>query len=231
VKRLLKKVLFGSVRKPMRIPLGLYKGLTLNLDPNGDLAYFFGTYEVETHAWLRSAVAVARSFVDIGAGNGEMVVWALSHANIEQVLSYDAAPERFELLKGNLALNGFATDSRLRAVCGEFAGETSRPADIRNVMALPEPILLKMDIDGGEQHVLDELAEVLRRKQILVLIETHSRELDSACLAQLRAAGYQARQIAHSKWRLFLPEHRPLEFNQWIVAGNVEGFARALARR
>lgn len=218
--RYLKKLLFGTTRAPRRVRFGLYRGLTLNINPNGDLAYVFGTYEIETHAWLRKAASASRSFVDVGAGNGELVAWALSKPGMESVVAYEAMPERCDLMRSNVALNGFTDDPRLTIVCGEFLSAATRSADLRTVEKLPEPILFKMDIDGGEADVLRHLEELMARKKMHVLIETHSRDLDAACLQLLSQAGYHARQVPQSRLRILLPERRPLDFNQWITASN-----------
>lgn len=218
MKQALKRLLFGTQRQPRRIPFGLYRGLTLAIDPAGDLAYYFGMYERETYPWLRGAIAACRSFVDIGAGGGEMVAWALAHPTIERVIACEASEGRWALFQSNMALNGFAADPRLKTVCAEFLSAATARDDMQALEDLPAPILLKIDIDGGEEHVVRQLEGFLRRKNVFLLIETHSRELDAACMQVVGEAGYKGARIPQAAYRRLWPEHRPIEFNQWITA-------------
>jgi hypothetical protein len=221
MKQAIKRLLFGTCRRPLRIPFGLYKGLTLSIDPRGELGYFFGTYEMETHSWLRAAGKAARSFVDIGAGSGELVVWALSQPAMKRAMAYDSSPARWNLLRENLLLNGFQNDPRLNAECAEFLSPANAVKDSAAFQSLPEPILFKMDIDGGEEHVLRAMRNLLGAKQMFVLIETHSFDLDTACSLLLEEAGYRVQRIAQANYRCVLPERRPLAFNQWVTADNI----------
>lgn len=89
---------------------------------------------------------------------------------------------------------------------------------MKQLCELPEPILFKIDVDGGEEAILSTLATIVRRKRCLFLVETHSRELDATCGTILSDAGYSVNQIPQAWWRRFYRENRPLEFNQWLTA-------------
>lgn len=197
--------------------MGLYRGLTLVLDPLTESSYYFGTFERETHSFLRSAGAAAHSFVDVGAGGGELVTWALNQPNIERVLAYDSSPDRWNLFWDNMRANGRESDPRLSTFEATFAGENFTQ-DLKCIDTLPEPILFKMDIDGGEQAVLERLQDFLQRRSVLALIETHSKELDTACAEIFRGAGYSVSHLGPASWRTLLPERRPVAFNQWFTA-------------
>lgn len=56
--------------------------------------------------------------------------------------------------------------------------------------ALPEPIFLKIDFDGGEAHILETMAAEQRHRQFFILLETHWLDLDNACHCLLEEAGY-----------------------------------------
>lgn len=218
VKTLVKKLLLGEGRKGRRIPLGLFRGLTLSIDPAVETNIYLGLYERETYSWLREAGKQARSLVDVGAGVGELTLWGLAHDDIRRVLAYDPAPHRWEWLRENLRLNGRLADPRLSLIEDYFLGSSRTEEDQRILQDIPEPVLFKIDVDGGEEAILRELMPMLRGKQCLFLIETHSRALDAACGSMLAENGYRVSSIRPAWWRRFLPENRSLEFNQWLVA-------------
>jgi SAM-dependent methyltransferase len=218
LKALLKKTVFGQGRRAMNIPFGLYAGLKLSIDPSCETGFLLGTYEAETTAWLRQAGRRARSVLDIGAGYGELTAWALRQPEVARVLAYDPKPERWPVFQENLSLNGLSADRRLQAVAGWFLGPEDESRTLQVLAELPEPILLKLDVDGGEEAILRRLHPLLSTKSFLVLVETHSPELDRACLDLLEDSGYSARVLPPAWWRAVLPERRPLAFNRWIAA-------------
>lgn len=217
LKKLLKKSLLGTGRRGRRIPFGLYKGLTLSIDPAAESLFYLGLYERETYAWLRRAIARAATVIDAGAGCGELSMWAMRHPQIERVLAYDSSPARWPIFEENRRLNGFEGDARLVGIQGMFLGPESEPA-WQLLGQLPEPILLKIDVDGGEVAILQALHDVLRRKQCLFLIETHSKELDRGCRSLLEQAEYRVSEVNPAWWRCLVPEQRPADFNRWLVA-------------
>jgi len=217
LKKLVKTCLLGTGRRGRKIPFGLYKGLTLSIDPAVETLFYLGLYERETNAWLEQAIRRASSVIDAGAGCGELSMWALRHSNIQRVLAYDSSAARWPIFEDNLRLNGFQGDARLIGVQGMFLGPDSEPA-WDTLGTLPEPILLKIDVDGGEEAILRGLHDVLRKKTCMFLIETHSRQLDDGCRSLLEEAGYRVSVVSAAWWRCFVPEQRPAEFNRWLVA-------------
>ncbi len=214
----LKSALLGTGRSGRRIPLGLYSGLTLSLDPSCEMGLWLGTYEAETTPWLRRAGSTARSLVDVGAGYGELTVWGLKQPRMERVLAYDPKPERWPVFRENLALNGLTGDPRLLASEDWFLGADDPAAAERLFAELPEPVLVKIDVDGGEEIILERMRRVLFSRRLLLLVETHSPELDAACHDLLRDDGYRVHRITPAWWRCLVREQRPIGFNQWIVA-------------
>ena len=219
MKTIVKQLLLGTGRRGRRIPFGLYKGLVLSIDPTVETSFYLGLYEVETAPWLRQAVLQAQSLVDVGTGAGELSMWGLAHANIRRVLAYDASPERWHIFRENQQLNGFEADERLTAVEGRFLGRQQQGEAEEILGCLPEPILFKIDVEGGEEAILERMRSFLATKRCLLLVETHSKMLDESCRRVLEAAGYEVRSLTPAWWRCFWPENRPLPFNQWLVAG------------
>lgn len=214
----MKKLLIGAGRKQRYIPFGLYRGLKLSIDPASESAFYFGIYERETTSWLRNRATVAKSLIDVGSGSGELTVWGLAHANMQRVIAYDSAVERRPRFLENVEANGFDRDDRLTSIARPFLSDDDHDGDIQRIKALPEPILLKIDVDGGERVILGKMRDILRQKRFFILVETHSRDLDNECFQLLGEANYRVRRITPAWWRVLIPEQRPIEFNQWIVA-------------
>ena len=81
-----------------------------------------------------------------------------------------------------------------------------------------EPIFIKMDIDGGELEALQSCTSILTNKTCLLVIETHSDQLEKDCIFHLSNLGYNCKIIPNAWWRIFLPELRPIEHNHWFYA-------------
>lgn len=221
MKRILKTLLFGSGRTERHIPFGLYAGLTLSIDSSSEINLWLGTYEAETTPYLRRAGKQARTLIDVGSGNGELTIWGLKQPFMEHVLAYDPKPERWPVFRENLALNNLANDRRLMACEDCFLGDDDSESVVQLFENLPEPILIKIDVDGGEEVILRRMKQVLKNKRLMFLIETHSQELDHACYDLLESAGYAVKRIKPAWWRMLNPERRPLEFNQWLAANQI----------
>jgi len=218
VKKRIKHLILGEGRKPRRIPLGLYRGLTLSIDAGQESLFYFGLYEAETNPWLRRLTQNAKTFIDVGAGCGELTAWALRIRGMERVLSYDVSPSRWPIFYDNMRLNGLDTDPRLTKVQDFFPSGDQVSAVGALFERLPEPIFMKIDVDGGEEAILSCMSDVLKRKKLSLLVETHSKQLDDACFKILQSAGYNCRRIQFAWWRRIFPERRPEAFNQWIAA-------------
>lgn len=194
---------------------GLYGGLRLFIDSSCEITLLLGLYEAETTPFLRRAGGVMRSMVDVGAGYGEMAAWALKHPNVEKVLAFDPKLERWPIFQENMSLNGFRDDPRLLIYQDFFPGSESV---VVSLLALPEPVLIKIDIDGAELKVLHEIHDFLSQKRIFLLLETHSKSLDTECRRFLECLGFVVNSVPKAWWRRFAPERRPIGFNQWLWA-------------
>src|SRR5262249_6878424 len=83
---------------------------------------------------------------------------------------------------------------------------------------LPRPVVLKIDVDGGEMDVLGGAEKLLKAKAALLVIETHSRELEEACLKLLKQLHYDCRIVRNAWYRWLVPETRDVPHNRWLVA-------------
>jgi predicted RNA methylase len=215
MRSIIKRILLGAGRRPRRIWTGLFGGLRLSIDPASETTLLFGLYESETIPFLRRAGRTMKTMIDVGAGYGEMTAWALKHSSTEKVLAFDPKPERWPVFRENMALNGFSDDARLVPVADFFPGNV---ASEEMLLSLPEPVVMKLDVDGAEMDVLEAIGGVLRRRRFALLVETHSEELDSRCRKFLEDLGYKVTVISQAWWRKWIPEQRPIGFNRWLWA-------------
>jgi len=219
LRSVLKRWLLGKGRRIRKIPFGLFQGLNLSVDPGSETSLWLGLYEAEVTPWLQKAGRQARSVVDVGAGHGELTVWALRQPRVEKVLAYEPDESRWPILSENLQANGFSKDARLQVVKDFLTPSRAR----QDLQSLPEPVLLKLDVEGAEREILKILQDLLREKSFLIMVEVHSAAIRQETEARVRACGYRATSIPRGWWRRLLPERRILDFNQWFVAEKKEG--------
>jgi len=216
----LKAALVAHGPRPRRVPIGLYAGLTLEIDLASQTQLYLGLWERETHPFLRRAIATSRWLVDVGAGSGELVLAFLRDRPGGRAWAIEPSEAGRRAIERNLALNPDLPAANLTIV-SELAGEREGPGVVR-LDRLPLPIdapgLVKIDVDGAEMDVLRGAEGLLRRADVKLLIETHTRELEEQCLALLGEHGYPCEIVRNAWWRAIVPEHRPSSHNRWLVA-------------
>lgn len=205
--------------RPYRVLGGYFAGVRLLLDLQCEFQHYLGLYERELLPHWRRLGRGCRSVVDLGAAKGELAVLFLLRRDVARVVAVEpAAPELAQFAR-NLEFNGLTGDPRLHLHAGYAGrGEGAKWRTLDELAAdLPEPILVKIDIDGPEAEVLRSGSAMLARDCRFV-IETHSAEAEAGCLAQLHAAGYRTVIVDRAWWRRWLPEVRIVEHNRWLVA-------------
>lgn len=165
--------------------------------------------EPETVEWLERTFAEGSVLYDVGANVGAYsLVAAAAGGPGSRIIAFEASPFTFASLCGNILLNDFTeriTPLQLllteRAGVRSFvlgstiAGEASHPGEMMGrpgldlaaipldeavrLFDLPEATHLKIDVDGGEDAVLDGAAATLRSPTLKhVLIEVESGRTD-----------------------------------------------------
>lgn len=221
-----KNLLVPSGVAARRIPIGLYAGLTFDIDLRSQSQLFLGLWEKETHPTIAAALPRVGWFVDVGSGKGELCALFAKRGRAKLIVAIEADPAEAETTKRSLRANGVGAD-RVR-ISNKFCGAARDDAHVRLDdlgMPLDEPGLIKIDVDGFELDVLESGRELLSRGKVELLVETHSTELERSCIEFLRGLGYDCRIIGHAWWRIFAPEHRPIPHNRWFVASRPAGAA------
>jgi hypothetical protein len=213
-----KALFLPSGRRVRTVPGGLYQGVRLPIDFRHDAQLYFGLIERETHRWIRQAVGRADWVVDVGAGRGELVCYALLQPRIGFVMACEPDPATIRALRESAAANGFAEGDRLD-VCECFVGSSAgqRSLDELLVGRVPGRGFIKVDVEGSELDVLNSGSRLLTSAGVDLLLETHSPELEQSCLAWLEARAFTVRVIDQAWWRRLVPEHRPSAHNRWIA--------------
>lgn len=215
-----KRVLVRGGRQPRRIPLGLYRGIRLDLDLAHQTQIYLGLYERETFRLIRRAGKTARWVVDVGAGQGDLSIWFLLRSACDTVHAFEPDAEEVERFRSNLALNDLQQDGRL-TIHASFVG-TGDGAAVAALDSLPldltAPGFLKIDVDGYEAEVLAGAGRLLSDGKPDILIEVHSQELEQECRKVLETHAYRVQVVDNAWWRAIVPEDRPIPHNRWLWA-------------
>lgn len=205
---------------PRRIKAGLLKGLWMDLDFSSQMQVYLGLSERELDPWFRRFTADITAAIDIGANIGIYTLFFLAKTPASQVLSFEPSADAREKLRFNLQLNGFLDDARL-VISDKFVG-SEESADSCSLDSLAgriaPPCLIKIDVDGPELTILEGAKALLGRPEMRLIVETHSQDLEDACLKLLKQFEYDAHVVPNAWWRKVIPEQRPIPHNRWLVA-------------
>jgi len=215
--RRLRRLLFRNDPKIRRSVAGLTRGLRLEMDLRLHSLVLFGLYEVELAHHVRALHRTGSTAFDVGAHDG---YYALVFAKLgrNRVLAIEPDADARGDLERVLAANSELAS--LIDVVSEFVGATAA----HGTTTLDElahrtggfvPDLVKIDAEGAEADVLRGASRLLRERRPHVIIETHSRGLEDACMELLVDVGYEPQIVDQRRW---LRESRPLLHNRWIVA-------------
>jgi len=191
----------------------------MRLSLQSQFQIYLGLFEKELHPWLKRLSEGITTAIDIGAAYGEYTLYILLKTKASKVYAFEPDSYCAEEFKANLSLN--PVDSARIEFSSAFVGDTDTTQQT-SLDTLSQyvrtPCLIKMDVDGAEANILKAATRLNQLPGIRWIIETHSKELEQACLAILKSAGFEIRIIRKAWWRFFLPELRPREHNQWLVA-------------
>ena len=218
--KLLKKAILPSGENLRTIPLGFFRGLRCPIDFSYQTQLYFGLWERETYPFLRRGALDCAWAVDIGAGSGELVVALLIKSKARTVIACEPLPAERAKLNQLIAQNCASQETRLTLVT-KYIGSTKDGAH--------EPLddivkgqigrgFIKVDVDGAELDVLASASAILARGNVDLLIETHSNNLEKACIELLRRTGFRYEIVPNAWWRVIVPEQRPIDHNRWLWA-------------
>jgi FkbM family methyltransferase len=175
---------------------------------------YCGLHEFSDMGFLLHLLRPDDLFVDVGANIGSYTVLASAVCGARTV-AVEPDPDTAKSLRKNVVVNGIDGQVRIvEAALGEGQGAAlfttgqdttnhvvavataaTREVEVRSlddVLQCDRPVLIKMDVEGYETHVIRGAGKTLRSSLLLaVLIET----VDTAVRAELEDAGF--RQAAY----------------------------------
>jgi len=140
--------------------------------------------------------------------------------NIRFVAAFEPDAQLAAQAMENVKLNGEAFAKKVQ-LFNKFVGNKDDASWCSIDKVAPDiarPIVVKLDVDGGEMDVLQGAEQTLRRGGVNMVIETHTPELEHDCKAFLEAMGYQTRIINQGWYRSFIRDGRQIAHNRWMVA-------------
>jgi methyltransferase FkbM-like protein len=198
-----------------RLPLGIARGIRLEIDFRHQTKLYLGLYEIELNRHLRRLCRAGFRAFDVGGqfGYDALVFAKLTGA---PVVSFERDEACLAVMGRNFASNpklapllearrAFVTDKTNRGALAldDFASEWGTPD------------FIKIDVEGGEVDVLRGAARLLRDLKPGALVEVHSPQLERDCSRILVDAGYSITVVDQRRW---LRDQRPTTHNRWLVA-------------
>ena len=212
--------MFGDNLRPFAVHAGLLRGLNFLLDPRIDTQQLTGLYELEIAAAVRRLSAHARAAVDVGANDGFYTLYFAAQPRIARVVACEPDKSHLQRLESNLALNRKVMTDKVSV--NPVAVGSDRSAGLRPLDELlegcPEPILLKVDVEGAEMDVLNSGKRGLTSRKLMLILETHSASLERQCIEFLEGMGFRCSIRKQGWYRVFVPELRQLPHNRWLIA-------------
>lgn len=211
---MLKTHLLPSDRRLKRLRGGIAAGSMMYLDLQSQLQRYLGLDEREIIKPMRGLIGKSETLIDIGANDGYYTL-AFLHSSATSIIACEPGPAVKEII-ANAEANGYSVGDRFQIVRTAIGMSAGCIPISQLVAGKKEPIFIKVDVDGGEFDVLQS-ADSCATIRLSWIVETHSKELELACMEWLLAHQFDARIINNSWWRVFLPELRP-RHSRWILA-------------
>lgn len=178
-----------------------------------------GTYEpIQSEAFCR-LIRPGSVVFDVGAHVGYYTVLSSFLAGpCGQVIAFEPLPANLKFLRRHVRLNG-CDNVRILENCvgegscmarfddshgtgvGHLACEGTLEVQVRSLDEmvesgeLPIPQFIKIDVEGAELLVLSGAQRLLRRQHPILILSTHSDDLDRACLERLFEFGYDVEHL------------------------------------
>ena len=137
-----------------------------------------------------------------------------------RVIAFEANPTANRQFQVTLKRNAIADRVQLiEAFVGDGSDRKSISIDatVRS-HALPQPDVVKIDVEGAEVQVLRGMEHTLRGAHPRLILEVHSEELERESAEMLRDWDYQTEVVDFRLVDRVFREYRPLPHNRWLVA-------------
>ena len=181
----------APIEPPLRrVRTGVQRGL-MRLSSRHWLAWLG---EDRLHRWYARLLEDAASAIDVGAGDGSALVFAMSRSGIKQLVAFEPDRRRRDLIRRVLAPNGLATDPRLalRSLSvGAAEGDDATTLDA----LIPEmrwPLVVR--VAAAAPAALDGAASLIAQDSTRWMIGV-TPDTVAGVTEQFRGAGYTTRVV------------------------------------
>lgn len=220
MKSFVKKLLWGNDTRAIAIKYGVARGIKMKIEPSSKAQRILGTDEREIQAPFRDYSRKCPVFIDIGASDGYYGLIYHKHNPTGTAYLIDGQARFAAEQKENFKLNGFNTDNT-SFLSGLVSNTTANGGIVIDQLLgtkAGQQLFVKIDVDGAEVDVLNGMRGTLQSNNCLLIIETHSLQLERDSIKLLEGIGYTCKIIGQAWWRFLLPENRPTEHNRWFTA-------------
>jgi precorrin-6B methylase 2 len=203
-----------------RIPLGLARGVRMEIDFSFQSRLYFGIFEIELAPTFRALCRPGTDCFDVGAREGYFTLALAKLSAGGRVLAFEVDPTWCAALRRNIDANPLLVRRPEVRLAHVAASTNAERGDVTLDDAASSdggfvPDLIKIDIEGGELRALQGAERILGERAPHVVVETHSLELESRCAELLAEHGYRPRVVKPRRW---LPEVRTAPHNCWLIA-------------
>jgi hypothetical protein len=201
-----------------RLPIGIGRGVNLEIDFRYHSKLYMGLYEVELNRDLRQLCYPGARCFDIG-GNIGYDALVLANLSRGEVFTFEVDPQLCAVIERATAANPELAPS-ITVVCAFVADSTDDTSNQLSLDAFVQsrgalfPDLIKIDVEGGEASVLHGAEQILRKRRPGLIIETHGRQAEVECIEILSRYDYTPKIVDHRRW---IPDYRPIRHNRWLV--------------
>ncbi len=220
-KLLIKRAFLPHGMRPYRIRGGAAKGMRFHFNLQEDTQVWRGIYEQALQEWLVESVKPDAVCIDVGAAEGWATLLMATLCPMGIVYAFEPSA-RGDWIEPNLSLNQGTLLGEVR-IRREFVGESGADdSSSARTVALDDVVtqddlsrvdIVKIDVDGPENDVLDGARQVLEKYRPAICVEAHSHNLLDGVLNRLRQAAYEVRIVDPPTH-----EHRPIEYNPMVFA-------------
>lgn len=212
IARLCKNVILPPGPKYRKIALGPAAGCVMQVDFRTQSRTYFGLYEAELHKYFRKLVRSGFSSFDVGGQGGYDALMLAKLSGGGQVISFECDADAAGVMRDTFARNSYPIET-IHAFVGKTDGEGTTTLDAVADRAFT-PDFMKIDVEGAELDVLQGAGRILSTRKPSLILETHSKELETACSDLLHGHGYAPRIVDQRRW---FRDHRIIEHNRWLV--------------
>jgi hypothetical protein len=184
----------------------------MQVDFRSQTRTYLGLYESELNKYFRSMVRPGFNSFDVGGQGGYVALMLAKLSGGGRVVSFECDAAAVTVMRETFARNPYAIET-IQAFVGksEGAGKTTLDAVAARTFI---PDFIKMDIEWAELDALQGAQTILSTRKPGLIVETHSKELEDACIDLLRGHDYEPKIVDQRRW---FPDVRTIAHNRWLV--------------